>query len=60
MVDVTPLLINNMLVKRVVSAGLTNDEEKQFVNQVLKHELVAKKQISIMYTNQDGRWSYED
>ncbi|AUJ29044.1 DUF4176 domain-containing protein [Liquorilactobacillus hordei] len=60
MEDVTPLLINNMLVKRVVSAGLTNDEEKQFVNQVLKRELVAKKQISIMYTNQDGRWSYEN
>lgn len=50
MEKVTPLLINNMLIKRVVSAGLTNAEEKKFVNQVLKRDLASKEQLSAMYT----------
>ncbi|MBN7274912.1 DUF4176 domain-containing protein [Ligilactobacillus pobuzihii] len=47
--DVTPLLLNNMLIKRVVAAGLTNDEEKEYVNETLKKDIVMDGLLSIAY-----------
>lgn len=47
--DVEPILLNNLLIKRVVSAGLTNDEEKKYVLQVLKKEILLDGCLSTMY-----------
>lgn len=49
--EVEPIYLNPLLIKRVVSMGLTNDTEKQFVSEVLRRQLLNKGIQSYLYNN---------
>lgn len=49
--DVEPIYLNNLLIKRVVAAGLSNQEEKDYVLRVLKKGNLLEGRLSTMYVN---------
>lgn len=47
--EVDPIYLNPIMIKRVVSMGLTNDTEKIFVIEVLRKQLLSKRIYSYLY-----------
>jgi len=50
---VQPFLISSMMIKEIVFVGMTNDLDNQFIDSVLREELIYKKSRSIGYLLDD-------
>lgn len=49
--DVDPIYLNSVMIKRVVSMGMTNDTEKLFIIEVLRKQLLSKGVLSYLFNN---------